>query len=263
MSEHAVMPLTDYVGVCDAIREKIGSTDTIKSGEMADKVNEVYEAGQKAENLAFWDAYTNKGNINFPSAFSCSEGYYAKWNKNNFKPPYKLTVTNANTMFSYFSYQKGLVAITPDIVDFSKCTTAERTFRNSYCSPLVVDFSSLEVMNQTFCSDNGGQMKNTTVKVTEALTSTSNPFMHNIYGATFTDDSVIACSISFSYCTSMTVAQAKSIINALKDFSGTDKEFTCKVTFPSAVKTLLENEGATAPNGNTWLGYVDDKGWNS
>ena len=43
---NAVMPLTDYVAVCDAVREKTGYADTIKSGEMPDKINDVFKAGQ-------------------------------------------------------------------------------------------------------------------------------------------------------------------------------------------------------------------------
>ena len=276
----AVMPISDYVGACNVIREKTGSSDAVKSGEMADKIKAVYEAGKtvggdteaayerglaegrEAEHMAFWNIFTNNGKrTNYNNAFYCDHDAVA-WTAQNFKPPYKLTPTKCSQMFSYFSWQiKPVAGITPDIVDFSQCTEANRTFRNAHIAPLVVDFSSLTKMEGTFMTDNGGYMTDTTIKVTENLKSESQAFLHHSYGVTFTDDSVIACSMSFSYSTRMTVAQAKSIINALKDFSGTDKEFTCKVTFPSAVKTLLENEGTTSPNGNTWLDYVDDKGW--
>ncbi len=43
---NAVMPLTDYVAACDAVREKTGSAEAIKSGEMAVKINDVFKAGQ-------------------------------------------------------------------------------------------------------------------------------------------------------------------------------------------------------------------------
>lgn len=48
MSKHAVMPLTDYVNVCDALREKTGTTDVIKSGDIPKKVNDVYDMGKLA-----------------------------------------------------------------------------------------------------------------------------------------------------------------------------------------------------------------------
>ena len=54
----------------------------------------------------------------------------------------------------------------------------------------------------------------------------------------------------------------KSIISALKDYSGTDKEFTYTVTFTSACITALDKEGNNSPNGNTWRNYANDKGWN-
>ena len=273
----AVMPISDYVGACNVIREKTGSSDAVKSGEMADKIKAVFEAGkassgfddgfnegQNTEHMAFWDTFTNNGKrTNYNNAFYCDCDAVG-WNKNNLKPPYQLKPTTCTQMFNHLSWNDKNAAptITPDMVDFSKCTLAYRTFRNAYISRLVVDFSSLTKMEHTFTTDNNGWMPDTTIKVTEKLTTTDNPFMHNVYGATFTDDSVIACSISFSYCTKMTVAQAKSIINALKDFSGTDKEYACTVKLPSALWEALDNE-STAPNGGSWKDYVyNTKCWN-
>lgn len=43
---NAVMPLAHYKETCDVIRKKTGSTNTIKSGEMPDKINDVFRAGQ-------------------------------------------------------------------------------------------------------------------------------------------------------------------------------------------------------------------------
>jgi hypothetical protein len=272
----AVMPISDYVGACNVIREKTGNFDAVKSGELADKIKAVFEVGkassgfddgfnegQNTEHMAFWDTFTNNGKItDYTNAFYNPDGII-RWNKDTFKPPYKLTVKKCSQMFHYFAWQcRPFIGITPDIVDFSQCTEAYKTFRNAHISPLVVDFSSLTKMAHTFSCDNGGNLLDTTVKVTEKLTSTDNPFLHNKHGATFTDDSVIACSISFSYCTLMTVKQAKSIINALKDFSGTDKEYACTVKLPSALWEALDNE-STAPNGGSWKDYVyNTKCWN-
>lgn len=46
MSEFAVMPMTDYKGICDKLREKTDTSDAIKSGEVAEKIDSVYEAGE-------------------------------------------------------------------------------------------------------------------------------------------------------------------------------------------------------------------------
>ena len=48
MNKYAVMPLSDYTSACDKIREKTETTGTIVSGEWANKVDEVYEAGVEA-----------------------------------------------------------------------------------------------------------------------------------------------------------------------------------------------------------------------
>lgn len=41
MADYAVMPKTDYLDACNAIREKTSSTDVIKSGEMGAKIRAI------------------------------------------------------------------------------------------------------------------------------------------------------------------------------------------------------------------------------
>lgn len=48
MSGVAVMPMADYVGVCDSIREKTGENAVIKSGELAEQVGKIYESGKNS-----------------------------------------------------------------------------------------------------------------------------------------------------------------------------------------------------------------------
>lgn len=48
MSEFAVMPLNDYVDTCDSIREKTHRTDDIKSSELPNKIDAVFNAGKLA-----------------------------------------------------------------------------------------------------------------------------------------------------------------------------------------------------------------------
>jgi hypothetical protein len=70
----------------------------------------------------------------------------------------------------------------------------------------------------------------------------------------------IEVGVSFSY-SPLTLESAKAVINALVDYSGTDKEHAHSITFSAQTKALLEAEGNTAPNGKTWLEYATDKGW--
>ena len=57
---HAVMPLADYVGACDAIREKTGGTEPITSGELVEQIGAVHTAGKLA---ALESAEVLKGNL--------------------------------------------------------------------------------------------------------------------------------------------------------------------------------------------------------
>lgn len=45
MAEYAVMPLADYEDACDAVREKTGGTDTIKSGELGAQIRGISGGG--------------------------------------------------------------------------------------------------------------------------------------------------------------------------------------------------------------------------
>jgi hypothetical protein len=71
----------------------------------------------------------------------------------------------------------------------------------------------------------------------------------------------IAKDFNISY-SPLTIESAKAIITALVDYSGTDEEYSYTLTLSTATLELLESEGATAPNGKTWVEYADSKGWN-
>ena len=59
MSTHAVMPLNDYKNICDAVREKTSTTGVIKSGELPDKITDVYEKGASDFGTVFEKAGMN------------------------------------------------------------------------------------------------------------------------------------------------------------------------------------------------------------
>lgn len=71
----------------------------------------------------------------------------------------------------------------------------------------------------------------------------------------------INVTLSFS-SSPLNLESAKSVITALKDYSGTANEFAYTITFSTTTLNLLDAEGATAPNGGTWLSYIEDKKWN-
>lgn len=69
------------------------------------------------------------------------------------------------------------------------------------------------------------------------------------------------CSLSIKK-SPLNIESAKNIITSLENYAGTENEFAHTITFSDATKTLIEAEGATAPNGMTWEDYVYEKGWN-
>jgi hypothetical protein len=79
--------------------------------------------------------------------------------------------------------------------------------------------------------------------------------------ANFSIGGKISASLTFTN-SPLTIESAKNIINALEDYVGTENEFVNTITFSSTTLAYLEEEGATSPNGNTWLEYAYEKGWN-
>lgn len=105
--------------------------------------------------------------------------------------------------------------------------------------------------------------------------------LESIDEITVLETDTIASSV-FQYCTSLTeiridgtigstfhigysplsLESCKSIITALKDYSGTENEFSYTLTLSQTAKDNINADGSTSPNGNTWLEYAADKGWN-
>lgn len=72
----------------------------------------------------------------------------------------------------------------------------------------------------------------------------------------------IKISVAFSSSSRLDIDSLKSIILGLADYAGTDSEYAYALTLHDTSKVLLEAEGATAPDGGTWLDYIFTKGWN-
>ena len=88
-----------YENIASKIREKTGATTQYKSDEMPNGIDEVYEAGKKAEWDAFWDAYQENGNRTLYEAAFMRQF----WNGANFKPKYDIRPNGAApNMFAQF-----------------------------------------------------------------------------------------------------------------------------------------------------------------
>ena len=254
---------TNIQAIATAIREKTGTETTYKVADMASGVDEVYEAGKQAEHDAFWK-YQDLDN-NYKMAFAGRV-----WAASNFYPSRRIYVNNANSMFQEFGARAGVdLNLSQRLkdcgvdIDFSGCTDygdADTTFYSAYISHIPkCDFSNMRSrLNNTFSSSRIVEIEELVVSPTYQDFQT--PFNNATALTTIKISGTIFKSISFSY-SPLTVESMKSIITHLKDYSGTDKEGTYKVTFSSACLTALEAEGATSPNGNTWTEYMTDLGW--
>lgn len=129
--------------------------------------------------------------------------------------------------------------VTAPKFNFAKSVTAYTCF--AWCNKMVtiptpIDFSNVTSLSDTFAQCSVLQ----NVRFVEGTTKVN---------------------ISFGSSPKLTLDSLKSIINGLCDYSGTENEGVYKLTLHANSKALLETEGATAPNGLTWLEYISAKGW--
>lgn len=181
------------------------------------------ENGRQAEYDRFWDNYQDYGNrTNYGYGF-CAIG----WNNETFKPKY--TIYGGNycfyTMNQTTPFDGSNAVDFKDIpLDCSNLKTATYMFANCNCKNITVDLSNCTSLLYTFLLSGGGFLDGINLKVSENLTTVTNAFNNTwtLKKLRFTEDSVIACNgFNFSWSSNLTQASILSILNALKDYSGT------------------------------------------
>ena len=264
---------TDIQAIADTIREKTGTEQTYMVSDMASGVNEVYDAGKKERDKEWWDAYFAPMREGKPTPYMFAGGC---WNGTTFYPTQDIKPSeNAMGLFNRFSWNVApridLAQRLEDcgvIIDLSQCSTVANAFTYCYVTRLPrLNVNSTKYSGLTELFNNAKLL----VTIDEVVICNDGT---NTFSSTFTGCSalknvkftgVIGRSISFSDCP-LSLASMKSIISCLKDYSGTENEFTYTVTFSSACITALEAEGATAEyNGEacTWIDLINYKKWNS
>lgn len=253
--------------IAEAIRDKTGSEETYKASEMASGVNEVYEAGKKAESDAFWDS------IDFNAQYAFMG---TAWNEHNFKPNKDIPVTvgtferHAWDGKKPYDLKNQLEKLGVKLIFIAGSDNFPFRYANFYRLPKC-DFSMCSgVFDRVFYGMGSLETIVGIVFPAEgAVTSYNQPF----YGCKLLKfiheaSGVIDQSIDFSPAP-LNVESMKRIILLLKNFSGTDREYTCTFSLSSKCKTILEEEGATAEytdeEGNTifvkWTEYISLIGW--
>lgn len=118
-----------FIEIADAIRAKTGETDLIKPSDFANKIDNVYNAGEEAQEKKFWNAYFDNMDNNsrrYNYAFA-GRG----WVKSTFKPNRDIKPIYANSMFQY-NYMGGDLAATLEelgvTLDLSEATGVSSIF---------------------------------------------------------------------------------------------------------------------------------------
>ena len=258
--------------VADAIREKTGTTEPLGLVEMPEAIRNIqagddegsydqgFADGKQAEYDAFWDVYQQNGNrTDYSSAFAG-----VGWRPTNFKPKYNLTVKNAYMMFYAYGYDLDLVehlnshGLTMKTTD---CTNFQYTFNYSSVAHIgELDVTKVTRMQNAFAN---------TYKlhtIDKIISSENTSYSTGTFGEcslleNVVFEGVIGVNFDIHWSTKLTHDSLMSIINALKDYSGSGS--TCSVTLGSEnLAKLTDAEKMQAVNkGWTLVGWTPPQ-WN-
>lgn len=275
----AVMPLADYKNTCDKVREKTGTEDAIKSGELAGEVEKVFEAGKDKGLRMVMNSIQNNGIRKdcialFKHWYNPEETFYPV---HNIKP-----VGSVNQMFGEFNrFEEENGKMVDKINSGRTNTTFNLVERLKECN-VEIDFSEATAYNYAFIN-----CRTTHFPLIDARSMTSCPgtfqYSHVQYvekiilpeeGKGITGlfsywyavieirfEGKILGGVDAHHSYQMSADSAKSIISCLENYAGTDKELTYSFILHSNVWTRL-NESGAPPSENTWEEYVNTLGYN-
>lgn len=178
-----------------------------------------FEAGKQAEYDAFWNKYQKNGNRTlYKSAFSG-----AGWSQDTLTPKYtikpstKSYSTGAYGLFEYCGWIDNPIDFSVIPMDFTDCTRGERLFANANALKIVVDLSTFTSLKECFMCNDGGAIKDITLKVSDKCTDYTSAFGYcsQLTNLTFATGSTIAASINLQWSTNLDKESLISVINAL------------------------------------------------
>ena len=268
----AVMPIEDYKNTCDKVREKTGSEETIKSGELAGEVDKVFEKGQNELLYQMWQTVQRKGKRDvYTAAFQ----YWAECDK-VFYPIYDIKPQGSiNQIFGYFNAQFDnngdmitSTALLLDlaerlkecgvILDTSKATTWNYAFNYAYVSNLpVLDMREMTTCTGAFNGCFASSIEKIILKETGQVLG--NALNSGNYLKDITFEGLIIGNISIK-SSNLTAESAKSAIFHLKNYAGTSEELQYTFSIHANVWQGL-NESGAPPSEDTWENYVSTLGY--
>ena len=260
---NAVMPLSDYVDVCDKIREKTESTDTIKSGDLADKIDEVYEAGKASGGGdsyydTFWDSFQENGNrTNYRNAFA-----NVGWNDNTFAPKYDIVPSwyVGINMFTYSEITdlKGSLEKCGVVLDLSNVGVANSTFADMSLNTRIPKVNFSKVTGNHYLVFGGCS---NLIEIEEYVVNENAKFTQVFNGCTSLTtikmSGTIGNSIDFSPCGLLSENSINSVFGCL---SNTASGMTLTLN-KTAVNNAFETSSGLADGSTSqeWLNIVATK----
>lgn len=226
----------------------------------------VFEAGKTAEWNAFWDAMQSDGTRTVYTS-NHNSGFGRGWDDTTFKPKYDIKPVGTGGGAFYYSRIKDLkscLAFNNVKIDLSQCTSCYQFF--AYAALTTVGEIDMSVMTSGNASGFfQGCMNLVTVdlfRLSDKVWFDTYSFQNNVVLVDIRFDGFIWASLNMSPCSKLSIESMKDIISHLKDYAGTDKEFTYTLSFHANRWKALEAD-STAPDGGTWQDYVGSLGWNT
>ena len=218
---------------------------------IAENEQKVFDAGKKAGHDAFWDEYQRNGDrVGYKSAFS---GQY--WGDSCFQPKYDMRPTDASYMFEGSSITDPASNLKECgvVLDLSNCTNVTLMFYS--CKKIttipIIDTTATtdDGTNGTFYYLFGWDEKLQSIEKIILKQSGEQKFNDTFAGCyalrEIRFEGVIGNDISFQDSPLLTHDSLMSIINHLKDFSGTTTTMTLTLRTTNLAK-LTDAEKAIA-----------------
>lgn len=259
--------------IADAIRTKLGSTNTINAQDFPSKVNEVYDKGRTDEWSDFWDSFQQNGTrTRYDYAFVGSMSGYSgfSWTDVTFKPKYDIKpIESINNMFYGVGFTdfKGILERQGVVFDTSKVTRAINVFgfAEKMTRAPEINLTSVTVAGSAQGIFSWCQALETVDKVTlrEDGSNTLVDFFKQCkklkevrFGG------VIGQDISFSFSPLLSTDTVIDAVLHFKNYAGTSNAGKY-LTLHDNTKTAMANLGAIPEfGGRTYDAYLTDIGWN-
>ena len=258
--------------IADAIRTKLGITNTINAQEFPNKVNEVYEKGRTDEWSEFWDEFQQNGTrTRYDYAFVGTISGYSgfSWTDVTFKPKHDIKPIGSISNMFYgvgFTDFKGILERQGIVFDTSKVTTASNVFG---FAQYMTHAPEINLTSVTVAGNARGIFSwCTSLEVVDKLTlreDGSNTLVEFFKQCKQLKEvrfgGVIGQDISFLHSPLLSTDTVIDAILHFKNYAGTSNAGKY-LTLHDNTKTAMANLGAIPEfNNKTYDAYLADIGW--